>query len=168
MAITFGELRSTIEAARGDHERIDQVVWCILNAPDALQKEQWIQYALDKLYDVGLDDTLLWCVDAEPAAMELIESYASQRRSKKTVLQREDVRIFLSALAWRTCSGTGLIQIARPAMMMTFEAFAPKPKLPERVSFRLDFDQAEPFTHTSGGDIVLGAKKWPGIPRHLR
>lgn len=64
---TFGDLRSAVEEALVNPQRVDQVVWLLGTAPDAATAEVWLEHAVSKLERreharVNLGDVVRWAV----------------------------------------------------------------------------------------------------------
>jgi len=107
--VTFGDLRSAVNAAIEDASHIDQVIWVLMFAP-LEEQEHWVLYAHDTLqgYAVGrvvLTELMLFCLEGEFGFLELTGNVPITR-----------ARAFLCGWAWAvvsnpTCSPYALLDV---------------------------------------------------------
>lgn len=95
MYIPFGELRSCVQMARTEHEKVAWVVWCVLHAKD---RQAALEYACASLDDVdrghvNLGVLVRWVVDGAPHLIERAEN----------CFRLVDICEYLSAWSFEVC-----------------------------------------------------------------
>lgn len=151
------------EAVAAPLEAIDQLIWCLLHTEGILQRARAnAALAALHLHPVA-QDTLTWLVSQAPDLWRRVqETQAVEPGAHEAAyISLEDVRWFLSSVAWLRLNGHDNPMLARYTLYLNWER-----ETPEQLIVSSFMNPHNPY----GFGVLLGTDgcdPWSGLPDHL-